>query len=31
MLEFGRIRIEHNVLITDDGAEILTADVALLG
>ena len=29
MLGFGGIRIENDVLITDDGNEVLTADVPL--
>jgi Xaa-Pro aminopeptidase len=29
MLHFGGIRLEENVLITDDGCDVLTCDVAL--
>ena len=29
MLDFGGIRLEENVLITDDGCEVLTSDVPL--
>ena len=31
MIGFGGIRIEDNLLITDDGHEVITADVPLLG
>jgi Xaa-Pro aminopeptidase len=29
MLGFGGIRLEHDVLVTDDGHEVLTADIPL--
>lgn len=30
MLDFGGIRLEHNVLITEEGCDVLTSDVPLL-
>jgi Xaa-Pro aminopeptidase len=30
LLEFGGIRLEENVLITDDGVEVLTSDIPLV-
>ena len=31
LMDFGGIRVEDNLLITDDGHEVITADVPLLG
>jgi Xaa-Pro aminopeptidase len=31
MLDFGGIRIEDNVLITDGGPDVITQDIPLLG
>lgn len=31
MLDVGGIRIEDNALITDDGGEVITANVPMVG
>ena len=30
MLEFGGIRLEESILVTEDGCDVLTSDVPLL-